>query len=313
MIYHYVGNIILNIYNDYRSLVYLFSAAFITIVYSKYLQVEENPRPFWGILLKSELWILNLIIGVVLSIQSLRLEVATSGLMAAKVLCKDMFIVMSVATLVCLLMMIIIRKLNIEVAAVSFGIMVVCVFQMIRGNRFAIEGWGAAWYAMDYSMGLGSRMFIGTILKLFYDDFLTSSLANHFVLFSLWFLAALISLMLAVCINKVDENRRPAVIFFVLLFFSCPGSFQSIAENFGRFEMFGFIVILFMVLWNHFFQKQMMIRYIGINIFSITLVLIHQGNLFLLFTVLFMILLLNEYRGGYWRKKKYAEVWLPLL
>ena len=56
---------------------------------------------------------------------------------------------------------------------VSYETMIFIAFliRFLSTRALDLDTWSSAWDAMDYSMGNGSRLLIGSIYKLFYGDY----------------------------------------------------------------------------------------------------------------------------------------------
>ena len=66
-----------------------------------------------------------------------------------------------------------------------------------------IHAWNSAWYAMDYSLGFDSRLFIGSFLRLFYPNFLPAGAAYTFVLLSFFLLLILLAHVLGYALRFI--------------------------------------------------------------------------------------------------------------
>lgn len=67
-----------------------------------------------------------------------------------------------------------------------------------------LHGWNSAWYAMDYSLGIDSRLFIGSLLHIFYPDFLPAEAAYTFVFLSLILLLLMLSYVLGFALRQAE-------------------------------------------------------------------------------------------------------------
>ena len=58
--------------------------------------------------------------------------------------------------------------------AVSYEVVIAAglIVWFLTGRALDLQGWSSAWNAMDYSMGTGSRLLIGSIYRLFYGEYL---------------------------------------------------------------------------------------------------------------------------------------------
>lgn len=154
-----------------------------------------------------------------------------------------------------------------------------------------IAGYCSVWYAADYSMGLSSRFFIGTLLNLFYDDFLDRQIAYHFCVCALAFIIIIVSCMLNKLIKKAKEEYRPALLFLVLCFMASPGYIRAFWQplNIGRLETYTFFLALVSVVL---FESigNIYLKYGCITILSCISMAIYQGDLFLYYPMTIMII-----------------------
>ena len=104
-----------------------------------------------------------------------------------------------------------------------------------------LHGWTTAWYAMDYSFGLDSRLLIGSLLRLVYPDFIDVQVVNLFVIISTILLLILLSYVLGYAIkNAGKETYKKGLLYIVILYLICPGSpaYLWSMENYGRLDLY---------------------------------------------------------------------------
>lgn len=134
-----------------------------------------------------------------------------------------------------------IRK-NKEKLIAFFATFGVQIFQLITADRlYDINGWVGVWYGADYSIGFGSRLFMGTVLHAILGDFISAETAKAVVILFLVIGAALISLVIAAAIGKcTDDTSKAAVTFLSVIFLAGPGSIGYLwtEENMGRLETY---------------------------------------------------------------------------
>ena len=67
--------------------------------------------------------------------------------------------------------------------AVSYEVVIAAglIVWFLTGRALDLQGWSSAWNAMDYSMGTGSRLLIGSIYRLFYGEYLDYTVAYKYV------------------------------------------------------------------------------------------------------------------------------------
>lgn len=105
-------------------------------------------------------------------------------------------------------------------------------------------------YPLNYSMGFSSRMFIGSVLNLFYGDYLKDTTVFHFVFVFMLIMSALVSYILANAISSTSGDEKYGVIAAAFLFVSSPMSISYffISLHFGRLEAYTFIIAMLMLL-----------------------------------------------------------------
>lgn len=66
---------------------------------------------------------------------------------------------------------------------VSYETMIFIAFliRFLSTRALDLDTWSSAWDAMDYSMGNGSRLLIGSIYRLFYGEYLDITVAYKYV------------------------------------------------------------------------------------------------------------------------------------
>ena len=156
-----------------------------------------------------------------------------------------------------------------------------------------IKPWASCWYGVNYSMGIGSRFLIGTILTFITGGKVTAGKAYFFCEVCLILIMAVATLMMNNLIKKgTDEKEKYGIIFLILCFISSPGSLAAMwtEGNMGRMETYTLLVILFGVLVFRWFSKAIW-KY-GILLFlSIICAAIYQGYLFLYYPVFCTVML----------------------
>lgn len=178
------------------------------------------------------------------------------------------------------------------------AIFVLWMIQLIIQLPEKIIEWVECWYAADYSMGIGSRFFIGTVLSLFYDDYLDAKVVYRFCMITVVLVIALCSFMLGKLLN--DTKYKVAVAFLVACFWACPASLASywMEDNIGRLEFYTLFVALLSVLIFLNCKKRWM-KYSLLCVSVIISNAIYQGYVFLYFPLIFIILICEIYKSEY--------------
>lgn len=157
-----------------------------------------------------------------------------------------------------------------------------------------IKKWGAVWYATDYSMGPGSRFFIGTVMNLFYSDRLSEKTAYFFCLITTIIIALVVAYLADHLLKRCDERVFPAVAFLWILFMVSPGSVAGIWSdgNFGRLETYCLLLSLITIMIDEKIRNRY-VSYILITVCSCVSIAIYQGNVFMYYAITLMVLIWN--------------------
>ena len=172
-------------------------------------------------------------------------------------------------------------------------IFLLLLFTLLHQLPEELHGWNSAWYAMDYSLGFDSRLFIGSILRLFYPDFLPAEAACRFVFLSLILLLFLLSLVLGHSLRQLEgENAEKGLLLVILLYLLSPGSpsYLWTAENMGRFDMYLLIAALGAIICCTLLRSVWM-QLILITLLGLVSLSIHQAFMFLFFPLSFTLYL----------------------
>lgn len=87
-------------------------------------------------------------------------------------------------------------------------IFVALMLSLLMTRATELQGWSSAWSAMDYSMGSGSRLLIGSIYRLFYGDFLDYTVAYKYTMAGIALTIAVLSIVLGRMI-RMSIAARP--------------------------------------------------------------------------------------------------------
>lgn len=180
----------------------------------------------------------------------------------------------------------------------GIAIFILWMIQLILQLPEEITRWVECWYAVDYSMGLGSRFLIGGILSLFYNEYMDRRIAYTFCMIMMVLLVALCSFMLGKLLNKT--KYKVAVLFLIACLWACPASLASYwnVKNFGRLEVYTLLislacVCLFLGL------KKIWLKYSILCLGTIICNAIYQGYVFLYFPLLFIVVVCEAYKNEF--------------
>lgn len=168
-----------------------------------------------------------------------------------------------------------------------------------------INGWGAVWYATDYSMGIGARFFIGTLLSLLNVGYIETSNAYLFCVVSVVLVIILFSIVLNELIKKTEEKYRNVILFVLGIFIASPGSIAGIWQPgaFGRLETYGLMISLFAIIIFE-KHKNIYLKYIFVTVLSCVSMAIYQGDIFLYYPIILMLFVYDSICSGEHLKTK---------
>lgn len=187
----------------------------------------------------------------------------------------------------CLVPFILSRRLEkVKYELVIFGVLIAQLVLIIPSE---ISQWVAAWYALSYKDGMGSRLLVGSLINLFCPDYVSAEFAYKFVVASLVLLCFLVSFLYGQMIRH-SKNIKSAG-YFVALYLSCPGSIVCFWYNgTGRLEAYSLIwCLLCVILFEK--VKNIYIKYLITAITLCLILLTHQGTLFLYGPILMTLIL----------------------
>lgn len=182
------------------------------------------------------------------------------------------------------------------------------LYELWSKNAGEICSWMGPWYVLDYGVGMGSRLFVGSIMKvLFYDTFLDKSIAYYFVMTIMSILVLEIAYLMAECVSRAKDNYRKGVILLALFYIASPGSVGYLwnSANLGRLDMYLFVIALAAVFVSV-AVKNRIVRYGLLTVMSVSMFAIHQGNLFTYFPVIFMVCICSVFKE---QKINWKDFW----
>lgn len=192
-------------------------------------------------------------------------------------------------------------------------IFIFLLFQLLT-MKPAVEDmhdWCITPYALSYELGLGSRFFIGSILRLLVDIFrggiLTPKVLYYFIFTALILLCALISYVLGAAIRK--SKYQLGVGFLVVLFLASPSSVSYLFYwgNYGRLDIF----LLIFSLLSLFCIRHKKLKYL-VPALSLFAMATQQVYSFTYFPLIVGILLYYLYENKF-TKSSFAFVGITLV
>lgn len=189
------------------------------------------------------------------------------------------------------------------------------VYSLYINRAGAIYGYVNAWYVINYSYGFGSRLLIGSLIRLLTGGFVTQTFAYHFVLAAL----CMISVLLAFVIGKVykkmpDMQTKLAVLFLTVFYLMSPASPEYLwtGENMGRLDTYLLLISLVMAA-VFFITKNTVVRYVMFAVAGCLCVLIHQAYVFLFFPFLLVMMIEDIWKNNFKRQHLFGGIAVSLM
>lgn len=297
--YHAIGDFIMFIYKYGQSAIYILIGLLVVMLNNRlFLKKEFADMVEKNIVIQKTLFYsVALFVSTYLALQYLPKDIESvySGIQCLREMVLLSILTVIIVSIFCLAFDIILKKRNLGTSLCTWSIFLVCIIQIMILGKPVIEDWASTYYVLDYSLGFGSRMFMGTLLSLFYKDFLPEDIAVRFVMFFLILFVFLCSYMMAVVVDKVGKESKQGMAFLIAIVLGGPASIQAVAQNYGRLEMYGFICVLLEIVWVLTLKKRYLVKYVGLSVINVIMMLIYQGNIFLVFPAVFALCLFESY------------------
>ena len=197
---------------------------------------------------------------------------------------------------------------------VSYETMIFIAFliRFLSTRALDQDTWSSAWDAMDYSMGNGSRLLIGSIYKLFYGDYLDVTVAYKYVGIGIMLTILVLAIVLGQLIRlslAADPEHRDIIYGVVVAYMVAPFSIAYVwnEDNLGRLDVYMLLITLLTVLaalrLKNFAIKAMLITILGVVGLAI-----HQGYAFLYYPLTFTVLCYDAFAENKLHKKEFFGV-----
>lgn len=175
-------------------------------------------------------------------------------------------------------------------AALMFQFMVLCP-SIQQLNPFAITP-----YFLSYQdFGFNSRLFVGSIIKLF-SEYISSSAIYYCIVIVIIGMNALVAATLGKVLRRSPADGLDSMKIFLFLFLSSPFSlsFLFYGENFGRFDTYLVIITVVMML----IVRRKYLRWL-VPLLCVIAVAIYQGYIMLYMPVIAIILVYECYKNKF--------------
>ncbi len=194
-----------------------------------------------------------------------------------------------------------------KIKAIWNKISIEAIICIVFGMRFIFEratelqSWSSAWLAMDYSMGSGSRLLIGSIYRLFYGDFLDYHVAYKYVAvgsgITVLVLAIVLGRMVRIICNTAPQYKHVAI-GAVAAYVASPWSvaYTWNWQNYGRLDVYMLLVGCLGVLVA-LSVKNIYAKYILFTLLGVIGLAIHQGFAFLFYPMILVVMCYDAFKG----------------
>ncbi|MBE6716648.1 MAG: hypothetical protein E7573_06985 [Ruminococcaceae bacterium] len=181
------------------------------------------------------------------------------------------------------------NKLFLPVAAVlCFAVMCgICYLKDYRifSADFRVNGIFQCLYLGDFSIGLSSRLLIGSILSLF-TDIVTANTINIFAKIALYFSLIMQAVLAAAVIKKGISDKNVFVLLFSVIFIVNPVTVCSYSFYFGTLDLYNYIVFFVSVI---ILMKGKSSLQLIVPVLGVIGLLIHYSFFFAFFPALFVL------------------------
>ncbi|MDD2969859.1 MAG: hypothetical protein PHT21_09880 [Lachnospiraceae bacterium] len=185
--------------------------------------------------------------------------------------------------------------------SVEITVFLYLLFQLIFHVSKSVYGFVTAWYVTDYSIGVSSRLLVGSILRILFGDYITAEQVYIFLILTFIVLILLVSILSGYMIRKTtDSVEKTGAVFLLAMYLASPAApgYLWVDENMGRLDTFLYFLTLILIVVA-FKVKNQLIRYSLLGILGVVCVLTHQVYFFLFFPVLLTILLQDWFESDF--------------
>lgn len=179
------------------------------------------------------------------------------------------------------------RLIILPIAVLCFGIMCgVCYLNEdeIFSSSFTVQGIFHCLYVGDLSIGISSRLLIGSILSLFTDT-LTAEIINAFAKAFLFISFALQSLVTAAVIRKGLSEKNIFILLLSVIFVVCPVTVCAYTLYFGVLDLYNYVIFIISMM---IIVKGKSTHQLLVPVLSLAGILIHYSFFLSCFPALFV-------------------------
>lgn len=144
-------------------------------------------------------------------------------------------------------------------------------FLLTRG--YDVDAWSAAWNVLDYSVGNGSRLLIGSIYRLFYGEYIDGTVAYKYTCIGMLLGILLLSVLFGRLIRLTTAYAplyKNIVFATILLYLAAPFSMGYLwnSSNIGKLDLYLFITamacLIIMLGIKNIYAKMIIVTLLGI-------------------------------------------------
>lgn len=171
------------------------------------------------------------------------------------------------------------NKVSYEIAI--FGLL---LLQFLTTRAYDVDAWSSAWNVLNYSMGNGSRLLVGTVYRILGGEYLADTVVYKFtcigIILTIGVIALVFGRMIRLTVSYAPSHKNTAVLI-VLLYLAAPFSVSYLwnESNIGRLDLYlllaAMLCVLAGLLINNIYVKMLLFTVLGVVGLAI-----HQGFAF---------------------------------
>ncbi len=186
-------------------------------------------------------------------------------------------------------------EVNYEI--IYFAIMLFRFFTLLPPK---INWWVSTYYACDYSHGFIQRGFIGQIFKFVTNNDISKDKAYVFIYIHTCVLMTLLAFLFGAIIRSIKKEsckKTMNTLFLVYIFMPFSLSYLFGYSNFGRFDLYLYIITLIQIFMLY--RNPKLYKIIIATMLSLLCVVIHEAYMCFVFPIFVMILLYILYKNNF--------------
>jgi len=185
--------------------------------------------------------------------------------------------------------------------SIELSVFIILIFQLMVTVSDEIYGFVTAWYVTDYSIGISSRLLIGSLVRALFGEMVSSSQVYTFLIITFVILLSLLSYVIGYTVrNAGDSIEKISLLVLAGVYLASPAApgYLWINENMGRLDTYLYLFTL-VILLVALFVKTKISRYITLGVIGVVCVLTHQVFVFLFLPLLLVILITDYFQSDF--------------